>query len=484
MPTADAFEWPQGQPLFETMWRSVTESLAGNGIVSNGDLEVTATANALEIQVAAGSYFSVATEHTLGSSETHTLTAGDGSNDRWDTVWFDTGTGASGVTEGTAGPDPEPPDVTGDQEPLAFVYVAQNASDVTDAEILNWRAKFSNEADNVQYADSTGQYSVDNVAAALDELQEAAQISAHPLDFASDTEASAYPLANSDLDNSSVTVNAGTGLTTSSASISLGGGTTLNVNDGVVDLDFVRDADNTITGTLATLGTNPGSFGAIVDAAIDGNSASGTVHEYELMLGGVGLVTVTTESDGAGGTQNSRVEMTAPILHLAQSATPNYAAQGAGFYDTDDETPKYADSSNAYQRPLSRLDLEKVNADESGTVSSASSGPIWTRRIADGETLEIRRGYLVIPDGTAMPSGVDLSIITTDGSGNAIFETALISGDGSTIFDDETGTPLGSYANTSGASKNAMVIVDNGDVNSSGTGASQDFLAGVVGEVV
>jgi len=188
MPSAEPFEWPQGTPLFEVMWRSVTESLAGNGIVSNGDLEVTATANALEIQVAAGDYFSVATTYTLGAAETHTLSAGDGTHDRWDTVWFDTGTGASGVTEGTPAADPEPPDVTGDQEPLAFVYVAQNASDVTDAEVLNWRAKFSNEAEEVHYDDSTGVYSVNNVDAALDELQEAAQATAYPFALAVDTD--------------------------------------------------------------------------------------------------------------------------------------------------------------------------------------------------------------------------------------------------------------------------------------------------------
>ena len=241
MPTADAFEWPQGQPLFEVMWRSVTESLAGNGIVNNGDFQVTATANALEIQVAAGTYFALSAEYTLGAAETHTLSAGDGSDDRWDTIWFDTGTGASGVTEGTPATDPEPPGVTGDQQPLAFVYVAQNASDVVDADILNWRAKFSNEAEEVHYDDSTGTYSVSSVDAALDELQEAAQITQYPLSIATDTEANAYPLANSDLSNSTVTANAGTGLTTTNATIGLGGSATLSIPTGGVSSTEIAD---------------------------------------------------------------------------------------------------------------------------------------------------------------------------------------------------------------------------------------------------
>lgn len=311
MPTADAFEWPQGQPLFEVMWRSVTESLAGNGIVNNGDLQVTATANALEIQVAAGDYFSLATTYTLGAAETHTLSAGDGTYDRWDTVYFDTGLGSSGVTEGTPAADPVPPDVTGDQQPLAFVYVAQNASDVAGSDILNWRATFSNEAEEVHYDDTTGTYGVSNVDAALDELQEAAQISAYPLALATDTEATAYPLAladlaspfalpditdmdaagnditdstaavtiwdtsvpevpqgvlggpassltsyplpNGDISNSSVTVNAGTGLTTNNATIALGGSATLNISSGGVTTTEIAD-------------------GTILDADIDGTT--------------------------------------------------------------------------------------------------------------------------------------------------------------------------------------------------------------------
>jgi hypothetical protein len=54
MPSAAQLEWPQGQPLFEVQWRSVSEALGGNGVQNPSDMNVTATATSLEIQVAAG----------------------------------------------------------------------------------------------------------------------------------------------------------------------------------------------------------------------------------------------------------------------------------------------------------------------------------------------------------------------------------------------------------------------------------------------
>lgn len=184
MPSAAKIQWPQGQPLFEVQWRAVAESLAGNGVVSASDLEVTATANDLEIQVAAGDAFYVGVTYTLGSASAFTLSAGDGTYDRWDTVYFDTATSSAGVREGTPAASPEPPDVQGDELLLAIVYVPQNATDVPDADVLNWRAQFSNEAEAIHYDDNPGVYPGNDVEAALDELQEAAQITAYPLAIA------------------------------------------------------------------------------------------------------------------------------------------------------------------------------------------------------------------------------------------------------------------------------------------------------------
>lgn len=141
MPTADQLQWPQGQPLFEVCWRAVSESSAGNGIQSAGDFNVTATATNLEIQVGTGTALYNGSETTMGTSQTHSLSAGDASNDRWDTVYFDTASGFSGVRQGTEETNPEPPDIQSDEILLAIIYVASGANDVADDDILNWRSE-------------------------------------------------------------------------------------------------------------------------------------------------------------------------------------------------------------------------------------------------------------------------------------------------------------------------------------------------------
>lgn len=181
MPSADKFEWPQNNPLFEVQWRSITESLAGNGILNNGDFEVTTTSTDLEIEIAAGDLYYVGNTYSLASSETHQLSGGLPNEDRWDTVYFDTATQSTDVRQGTGSQYPEPPDVESDEHLLAIVYVPQGATDVGDEYVLNWRATILNNASDIRYSDSTGKYNVSNVEAALDELQEAAQIQGYPI---------------------------------------------------------------------------------------------------------------------------------------------------------------------------------------------------------------------------------------------------------------------------------------------------------------
>ena len=233
MPTAPQFEWPQGEPLFETQWRAVTESLAGNGVLNAGDLTLSPGTANREISYAAGTVYYVATEYseTAGSV---TVSVGDGTYDRWDTVAYDTATPGVVVHEGTPAANPEPPDVSGDEILLGVVYVPQGFDNVFSAsQILNWQGRVSNEASEVLYTDGTGVYGVNNVDAALDELQEAAQISA-------------YPIANSDLANSTITVTAGDGLATTNAGIGLGGSATLSIPAGAIQTD---ELDLSITPT-------------------------------------------------------------------------------------------------------------------------------------------------------------------------------------------------------------------------------------------
>lgn len=284
MPSSDKIQWPQGQPQFETHWRAISEGLAGNGIVGNGDLDVTATATDLEIQVSTGTVFYNGATSTLSSADTHTLSSGDSTYDRWDTVYYDTATDTSGVREGTAGSSPEPPDISGDEILLATIYVASSATNVTDSEILNWRTS-SNDADNTYLKDNSSEFSSDTVESAFGEV----------------IRESGDPLT------------------------------------GALDL-------SSFSGTAPLeLGTNPGTFGAIVDEVVDSNSTQGTVHSYSFDIDGTSMVTLYAESDGAGGIQNAEVRFPqgSDVPHRAQTTTSQSISVDPASYDI-----LYVDTAN------------------------------------------------------------------------------------------------------------------------------------------
>lgn len=522
MPSAPKLDAPQGQPLFDVQFRAISESLAGNGVLSNGDLEVTDGTNALEIDVAAGTLYYVATEYTYaGASPAATLSGGDGTYDRWDTVAFDTGTSSVVVHEGTPEQYPTPPGISGGEVLLAIVYVASGATDIAPADILNWRAKFSNEAEEVHYNDSTGDYGVDNVDAALD----------------------------------------------------------------AIDLDFVRGRDNTITGQLAGLGTNPGVFGAVVDMVVDGNSAAGTEHSFLFAADGTTLLKCYVESDGAGGIQNAQLDIAGtalvdgtttlyepgngwfrnevvqglrnltadeafsghPIgasdigsgvvgtseldltiaptwtgihtfddtLTAQEIATPTappagydrlyfktdgllYKQNDAGTESTvgaltleDDQTTVLsATEAVSAGRALTAsddgdgtgsvdYDFDNVFNGEAGASGLANGNQLLIERtsLADQETLAIYECSLTLSAAQASSSGMDLELVTFAGDGTFTSQVVLIAGDGATVFDEVTGSPVGSYQNTSGGDQTVGVIADNG------TGASEDVHGSAEGVV-
>jgi len=526
MPSAENFEWPQGNPLFEVQWRTVTESLAGNGIVNNGDFEVTATATDMEISVAAGTAFYIGSNYSLGAAETHVLSDGDANEDRWDTVYFDTGTASSGVREGTPAASPEPPDISGGELLLAVVYVPSGATNISDQEILNWRAKFSNEAEEVHYDDDTGTYGINNVEAALDELQEAAQITSYPLDIATDTEANSYPLANSDLSNSTVDVNAGNGLSTTSVSIGLGGSATLDiVTDGIgtdeLDLSISPNwtSEHTFSDhqVLAHLSSPPGvasgydklyfksddflywSDENLVERRVGGDVKSASVTgnyttQYEDILfvdpSGTGGLTITLASadtqDGHGLT----------IIDVGENAEANpITVQTEGSETIDGASTKEITTDSAQLLLESNgtnwftaggaaaigINNEEFATDESGAVAAGNAGVAYVTQVEDTRTFTVAQAGLILADGQPAPSGLDLVIATLDNSGTTSKVADIIVGDG-TVLADETGDPLASYENTTGAEQTVAVLVDNGNFNS-GTGSSQDVFATAHGQV-
>lgn len=286
MPTADAFEWPQGDPLMEVMWRSVTEALDGNGIQTAGDFDVTSTANANEIQVATGTFFYNGSTHDLSSAETHVLTDG-GADDRWDLVYFDTATNSSGVREGTASGSPEPPDVQGDEVPLAYVYVAASETDVSDAEILNWRAPTTLPIDSASLG--TGSVGSDEIADGS--------------------------VANADLSNSSVTVTAGR-LLNGGGSVSLGGSTTID-----------SSTDNMFEGEEGGSVTNGDQGIVVIDSLQDGETVE--VYKAALTLGTIAaapsnldLELVTFDNAGGFTSQSVLISGDGTTIHDRVSGDP------------------------------------------------------------------------------------------------------------------------------------------------------------------
>jgi hypothetical protein len=518
MADAPKIEWPQGQPLFEVQWRAISESLAGNGVVGASDLEVTSTANSLEIEVSTGTAYYLASEATLGTAETHTLSAGDGSNDRWDTVYFDTDTGSSGVREGTATANPEPPDIQGQELLLAVIYVPQNATDVADSNILNWRAQFSNEAEEVHYNDSNNLYNETNVADALDTLENASQITTYPLSIATDTEASAYPLANSDLSNSTVEVNAGSGLSTTNASIGLGGSATISMDtSGAITWTGQQTFDLPIE--LQEQGSTPStpnsSYGLVYpkndgflyslddggrERRIGSDVKTATVTgdfttTYEDILfvdsSGTGGLTITLSStsneSGHGITiiDSSSSSFSNPITITTGDGSTIDGQSSTEIAENRDQILLESDGTNWFSAGGSAsvgIDTDQFNADESGAVADGNSGIVYAHQVSDGRTFEIRRAGLLLSDGQAAPTDLDLIIATLDNSGTATKRSTAIDGDG-TVQATVTGDPLASYENTSGNSQTVAVLVDNGNFNS-GTGSSQDIIADVQGTVV
>jgi len=149
MPEADTFEAPQGKTFHaEPLLQSITEALVGNGVLGNGDAQVTADGStAMGIDVAAAStgvsyggqtYTPSSDSFTLSTGPTTTTNSQD--DRRVDLVYFEPGSGYA-VAEGTAGPNPVPPSVPAGALMLAVILIPHETSDLADPNILNWRAR-------------------------------------------------------------------------------------------------------------------------------------------------------------------------------------------------------------------------------------------------------------------------------------------------------------------------------------------------------
>ena len=118
----------------------------------------------------------------------------------------------------------------------------------------------------------------------------------------------------------------------------------------------------------------------------------------------------------------------------------------------------------------------------SGIVNSGDVGNLVTTNVPDGESISVTLATLIESDGHPVDTGVDLVIATLDNSGNGDRKTVVLEGDGSSVYDRQTGSPIASYSNTSGSSKTVMIGVDNGHFNA-GSGSEQELYVAVVAKV-
>jgi hypothetical protein len=118
-----------------------------------------------------------------------------------------------------------------------------------------------------------------------------------------------------------------------------------------------------------------------------------------------------------------------------------------------------------------------------GTVPDGDFVPLLTIGLDDGDTLEVTQATLT-QNGfdTAAPLGINLIIAVKEDTASP--KTTILSGDGSTLFDDVTGDPIVSYQNTSGSHQTAVIALNNGDFGQSGVGSDQVAQGGFIARVV
>lgn len=258
MTTADEFEAEYGSPVFQSTFQAFAEGLDGNGILDFGDLLVSAggTSNGLDVAATTRGLWYNGTVYTYaGGTDVLTLSSNTSGSDRWDLVYFDTGTTSPAVREGTPATKPDLPLLQAGEFPLAAVYVADGQTDVTDSEIRNVRVH-GQAAEETWFEDAAGEFSSTTVEAAFTEvIREAGDPLNGPLDLSSFSGSAAFDL-----------------------------------------------------------GTNPGQFGAIVDAVVDGNDAGGTEESFLFAVDSTTVLKIYAESDGAGGVQNLRAEVPQGLL--------------------------------------------------------------------------------------------------------------------------------------------------------------------------
>jgi hypothetical protein len=113
---------------------------------------------------------------------------------------------------------------------------------------------------------------------------------------------------------------------------------------------------------------------------------------------------------------------------------------------------------------------------DSGGLGAGKAVPVLTTGVADGERIAVYRVSFTTGQVDPAPSGLDLRIVTRDGSDSYTSREVVVAGDG-TLTTGLTGRnpPVAAWSNSTGSQQTAVLIVDNGRFNT-GTGVEQSYL--------
>lgn len=125
------------------------------------------------------------------------------------------------------------------------------------------------------------------------------------------------------------------------------------------------------------------------------------------------------------------------------------------------------------------IDYDWHSKQEGGTVDDGTLVPVGTFGLDDGETLRVTQAMLT-RDGISQPCVNNVDLIITDGSSSL---TTVLAGDGTTMYDDETGDPVSAYTNTSGGHETVAIALDNGHFNQ-GYGQAVSAYGGFIAQTV
>lgn len=159
------------------------------------------------------------------------------------------------------------------------------------------------------------------------------------------------------------------------------------------------------------------------------------------------------------------------LISIPVGGTPNFTSLTVGGTNPLlDENNSVSLGNTSYDPVTESEFFNRIDGltswNETGTAAQDQAAVIVSYTLTAGETLDLRRASMIKGDRTAMPSGVDLVLVSGDQSAGYTVEATIAAGDGTSLHNPTDTLP----AEISPSSETTYTIaVDNGRF---GTGAA------------